>query len=629
MNLYKKSALPLYTITAFIALTILMLFLHIHPTHAQLQDIQNGDLIQVQGLNDIYIVKRTNNKAFKRLILNPTIFNAYPTFNWNNIKRVNQETFNAIITSDLITPNNNQDIYRLFPSGDMGVKAKIELTISQIQEAGIDTDSIFKVNDNEYSEMSYPSIDPITTIQQLRQGQLYISNMEQMSIRDIQDGDLIRTNNQDNIYIAKRTQDNNYKRPILNPALFQAYGHLRFQNVKTISNQDIQQFQTSNLIQQIDTTQTYKVFPLNNSGLKRLIQTNNLCNLTPDAVYIVNNMELSLYQTGPPITNAQECQGVVTNPDGTTTRTPQTGAEDAGIPIIIEDDQEEEQPQTPNPPSNFVPPSIDPIPQVPVSLMVVSQTQITAQWTAVVGAHMYDVRYRQTGNSNWTLISTNSIIYQATQLTPNTQYEFQVRGTSNAQNGAWSTLKSATTTQNLIIPQPTAPTLSSITQTTITVSWTNVSNASNYDIRHKPMASSVWTTLTNQSSPTTITNLTADTIYQIQVRGTTQTTTGPWSSSAQDRTVRPPSNFIPPPPPPFTTNPVVPTTPPPQILAPVQVTGVLVTTTEHLAQNFQFRWTIAISGGCKLRQFNTAKLVLRPTADHGLQPDFHHNLLQQ
>ena len=604
-----------------------MLFLHIHPTHAQLQDIQNGDLIQVQGLNDIYIVKRTNNKAFKRLILNPTIFNAYPTFNWNNIKRVNQETFNAIITSDLITPNNNQDIYRLFPSGDMGVKAKIELTISQIQEAGIDTDSIFKVNDNEYSEMSYPSIDPITTIQQLRSGQLYISNMEQMSIRDIQDGDLIRTNNQDNIYIAKRTQENNYKRPILNPALFQAYGHLRFQNVKTISNQDIQQFQTSNLIQQIDTTQTYKVFPLNNSGLKRLIQTNNLCNLTPDAVYIVNNMELSLYQTGPPITNAQECQGVVTNPDGTTTRTPQTGAEDAGIPIIIEDDDNQEPPP-PNPPSNFVPPSIDPIPQVPVSLMVVSQTQITAQWTAVVGAHMYDVRYRQTGNSNWTLISTNSIIYQATQLTPNTQYEFQVRGTSNAQNGAWSTLKSATTTQNLIIPQPTAPTLSSITQTTITVSWTNVSNASNYDIRHKPMASSVWTTLTNQSSPTTITNLTADTIYQIQVRGTTQTTTGPWSSSAQDRTVRPPSNFIPPPPPPFTTNPVVPTPPPPQILAPVQVTNVSVTSTTDTSLTIS--WTTQSQADAYEVQYKTGSAsyttiqpdpTTSPATITGLNPD--------
>ena len=475
----------------------------------------------------------------------------------------------------------------------MGVKAKIELTQEQFRTAGGDYDSIYTVNTTEYSEMSYPSIDPITTIQAFQQGQLYISNMELMSITDIQDGDLIRTNEQDNIYIAKITDNQYYIRPILNPALFEAYGHLRFQNVKTVSQETLGQFTLSNLVREVYpdgtpvTESVYKLFAYQGLGLKRLIQINNYCDLPIQSIYHINNIEASntFYQIGYPITDQQECEGMVLNPDGTITM-----PDDRGIPIPFIGDDDDEQAINPplNPPSNFVPPSIDPIPQVPLSLMVVSQTQITAQWTAVVGANMYDVRYRQTGSQSWNIVTTNSIIYPATSLTPNTQYEFQVRGKSNTQNGAWSTTQQATTSQTLIIPQVQIPTLSSITQTEITVSWTSVTNATSYDIRYKPMASSVWTTLTNQSSPTTIDNLTADTVYQVQVRGTTQSTTGPWSSSAQDRTIRPPSNFIPPPPPPFTTNPVVPTPPPPQILAPVQVTNVVVISNKRINRALSF-----------------------------------------
>ena len=615
---HNKSILSFTTASVFFVLAIYTLFVGVQPSHAQLQDIQDQDLIQLQGLHDVYIVKRINNKAFKRLILNPTIFNAYPHLNWNNVKTVNQETFHALTTSDLITPNNNQDIYRLFPSGDMGVKAKIELTQEQFRTAGGDYDSIYTVNTTEYSEMSYPSIDPITTIQAFQQGQLYISNMELMSITDIQDGDLIRTNEQDNIYIAKITDNQYYIRPILNPALFEAYGHLRFQNVKTVSQETLGQFTLSNLIQEFNTNDTYKLFP---TGLKRLLQTNNYCNLPEQAVYIVNDMEIALYQTGPPITTVQECQGMAMNPDGSTT-TPDDGS--IPIPFIEEDEQRATPPLSPSSMS---------IPQVAVSLMVVSQTQITAQWTAVVGANMYDVRYRQTGSQTWTLLTTNSATYQATSLTPNTQYEFQVRGTSNTQNGPWSTTKTATTNQSLIIPQAQAPTLSQLTQTTIDVSWTSVTNATSYDIRYKPMASSIWTTLNNQSSPTTIDNLTADTVYQVQVRGTTQSTTGPWSSSAQDRTIRPPSNFIPPPPPPFTTNPVVPTPPPPQILAPVQVTGVAVSSSTNTSLTIS--WTTQTQATAYEVQYKTGSSpyntiqpnpTASPTTITGLTPDTNYTI---
>ena len=70
---------------AFI-LTALFLVLF-NTTHAQ-QTIQDGDLIRAQGTQDIYIVKTINNKQFKRLIINPDIFNSYGHLEWNNVQDV-------------------------------------------------------------------------------------------------------------------------------------------------------------------------------------------------------------------------------------------------------------------------------------------------------------------------------------------------------------------------------------------------------------------------------------------------------------------------------------------------------------------------------------------------------------
>ena len=512
-----KNMLSLTIMSVFVLFTSYILLAGSIQTHAQLQEVQNGDLIQTQGSNDVYLVKRTNTKAFKRLILNPMIFNAYPELHWENIKTVNQETFHSITTSDLITPNNSQATYRLFPAGDMGVKARIDLTKEQMQEAGIDPDSIFEVNDNEYSEMSYPSIDSITTIQQLRQGQLYTSNMQIMSISSIQDGDLIKEQNSNSIYIAKTTNNQRYKRKIVNPRIFQAYGHLRFQNVKTVSNQDILQFQTSHLVQEVYqdgtpvNTGIYKIFPFQGSGIKRLIQTNNLCNLPEQSIFSINSMEASegFYQTGSPIT---QCQDVVSTPD-------ETGVEIPTIPTVIEDEEQEST-----------------LPQITISLMVSSQTEIMVQWNSVVGATMYEVRHRRTGSNQWTTSTTNSSSSRIQTLTPNTNYEFQARALSNNQTGLWSIPRSATTSQNLVIPQVQQPTLSNVQQTSLTAIWTNIQNATSYDIRYKPALASIWTTLENQSSPAIINNLMPDATYQVQVRGTQGTLTGEYSSSAQART---------------------------------------------------------------------------------------------
>ena len=51
---------------------------------------------------DIYIVKITGSKLFKRLILNPTIFESYGHLRWEDVISVSPQTLNQYRTSDLV-----------------------------------------------------------------------------------------------------------------------------------------------------------------------------------------------------------------------------------------------------------------------------------------------------------------------------------------------------------------------------------------------------------------------------------------------------------------------------------------------------------------------------------------------
>ena len=94
-------------------------------TNAQV--INDGDL--VRAYQDVYIVKIVGQKTFKRLILNPQVFDSYGNLRWDNIKTVSQATLDTYTTSNLVRQFQGDGmVYRLFPEGDTGVKSHIQLT---------------------------------------------------------------------------------------------------------------------------------------------------------------------------------------------------------------------------------------------------------------------------------------------------------------------------------------------------------------------------------------------------------------------------------------------------------------------------------------------------------------------
>lgn len=134
-------------------------FVTVPHAHAQ-TSIVDGDLIRATGTQDVYIVKITGNKRFKRLILNPTIFNSYGHLSWANVKNVSHSTLNNYTTSNLVREVTasgqlvDGKVYALFAYQDTGVK---RLVVG----GNYDLSSVYSINHLEASNTFYRTGDPI------------------------------------------------------------------------------------------------------------------------------------------------------------------------------------------------------------------------------------------------------------------------------------------------------------------------------------------------------------------------------------------------------------------------------------------------------------------------------------
>jgi micrococcal nuclease len=131
-----------------IFLTLIITFA-ITPVHAT--NIPNGAVIRTANNPDVYIVKYSNGKDFKRLILNPKVFQSYGHLKWENILTVDQNTMNSFNNSDLVRVDGQTQIYELLPSGDSGNRISVSTTDN------IDLDSIYTINATDFASYAAES----------------------------------------------------------------------------------------------------------------------------------------------------------------------------------------------------------------------------------------------------------------------------------------------------------------------------------------------------------------------------------------------------------------------------------------------------------------------------------------
>lgn len=159
---------------------------------------------------------------------------------------------------------------------------------------------------------------------------------------------------------------------------------------------------------------------------------------------------------------------------------------------------------------------------------VASPGSVALSWTAAGGASSYKV-YRGTTSGSYTLLASG---VATTTYTDNTA----VNGTSyyyalTAFNGADSAYSSEVAVQP--IATPVISSVTSPTATSLTVTWGAAAGAATYDVRYGTATGSYTTTVAGQTSPYTITGLSANTTYYVVVRANNAVGAGTTITSAE------------------------------------------------------------------------------------------------
>ena len=201
----------------------------------------------------------------------------------------------------------------------------------------------------------------------------------------------------------------------------------------------------------------------------------------------------------------------------------------------------------PPPPPPPTPPPAASAPSAPSPpALTAGDGQLGVSWTAPSdnGAAIddYDVRYRPAGGS-WTELpdGVKSTATSATiaGLTNGTSYEVQVRAGNSAGDGLWSASATGMPVAAASVPSAPSPPALTAGDGQLRASWTapsdNGAAIDDYDVRYRPAGGS-WTelpdTVKSTATSATITGLTNETTYEVQVRAGNSAGDGPWSASA-------------------------------------------------------------------------------------------------
>src|SRR3989338_3364386 len=135
----------------------------------------DGDVAKTADNPDVYILKYVGAKMFKRLILNPDIFNSYGHLSWGAIKTATQAELDMYTNTNLVLEVNadgstaDPKVYAVTSAAGSytGERRHLNVTAAEFEAAGLDWDALYKVNHTEASPSFYPTMTALTATDNL------------------------------------------------------------------------------------------------------------------------------------------------------------------------------------------------------------------------------------------------------------------------------------------------------------------------------------------------------------------------------------------------------------------------------------------------------------------------------
>jgi hypothetical protein len=203
---------------------------------------------------------------------------------------------------------------------------------------------------------------------------------------------------------------------------------------------------------------------------------------------------------------------------------------------------------TPKPATNTPTPAPPAVPSVnPSPNCNNSNPRISLDWSAATRATSYDVDYKRSTASTWTVGANNTTntAYNITGIVEGADYNWRVRSVNSTGNSAYTT--GTTRSPTCSVPPPSCPstiTASSSCNTSnaalIDIDWSAVSGASSYDVRWKPSSSTSWNGPYNTTSSDyriSASSISNNTNYDYQIRAINSGGNSGWCPSTA-RTIR-------------------------------------------------------------------------------------------
>lgn len=160
--------------------------------------IPEGAIIKTVNNPDVYIVKYLNGYQYKRLVLNPLVFQSYGHLKWENLLTVSQVEMDNFQTSSLVRVDGSSDVYELTPTGDDGSKQKLSS-----YDWGIDLSSVYIINSVDFGNytdngikhvvskaeaIETPAINPIVEVVVTKSERIAYMDYVKSKIRIVMDG---------------------------------------------------------------------------------------------------------------------------------------------------------------------------------------------------------------------------------------------------------------------------------------------------------------------------------------------------------------------------------------------------------------------------------------------------------